>query len=102
VILLIVFIHQLLCIENTKEQIPDMNFCHPLQESISSFRGLLPRRPPAYRFFFSGYATGLERIQRQAAIFITGDYMYRSREEESVSNMLVKLELQELKERRTS
>ena len=99
-ILLIVFIHQLLCIENTKEQLPDMNFCHPLQESISSFRGLLPRRPPAYRFFVSGYATGLERIQRHAAIFITGDY--RSREEESVSNMLVKLELQELKERRTS
>ena len=56
-ILLIVFIHQLLCIENTKEQLPVMNFCHPLQENISSFRGLLPRRPPAYRFFFSGYAT---------------------------------------------
>jgi hypothetical protein len=33
----------------------------------------------------------LERIQRQAARFITGDY--RSREEESVSNILVKLEL---------
>jgi hypothetical protein len=31
----------------------------------------------------------LERIQRQAARFITGDY--RSREEGSVSNMLVKL-----------
>jgi hypothetical protein len=57
VILLIVFIHQLLCIENTKEQLPDMTFCHPLQENISSFRGLLPRRPPAYRFFFPGYAT---------------------------------------------
>ena len=43
----------------------------------------------------------LERIQRQAARFITGDY--RSQEEGSVSNnMLVKLELQELKERRTS
>ena len=38
-ILLIVFIHQLLCIENTKEQLPDMNFCHPLQENISSLRG---------------------------------------------------------------
>jgi hypothetical protein len=35
----------------------------------------------------------LERIQRQAARFITGDY--RSREEGSVSNMLVKLELKE-------
>ena len=42
----------------------------------------------------------LERIQRQAAGFITGDY--RSREEESVSNMFVKLDLQDLKERRTS
>jgi hypothetical protein len=42
----------------------------------------------------------LERIQRQAARFITGDY--RSREEGSVSNMLEKLDLQELKERRTS
>ena len=42
----------------------------------------------------------LERIQRQAARFVTGDY--RSREEGSVSNMLVKLELKELKERRTS
>ena len=41
----------------------------------------------------------LERIQRQAATFITGDY--RSREG-IVSNMLVKLDLQELKERRTS
>ena len=41
----------------------------------------------------------LERIQRQAARFITGDY--RSREEGSVSNMLEKLDLQELKERRT-
>jgi hypothetical protein len=37
----------------------------------------------------------LERIQRQAPIFITGDY--RSQEEGSVSNMLVKLELQDLK-----
>jgi hypothetical protein len=36
----------------------------------------------------------LERMQRQAARFITGDY--RSREEGSVSNMLVKLDLQEL------
>ena len=45
-ILLIVFIHQLLCIENTKEQLPDMNFCHPLQENISSLQ-----------FFFSGYAS---------------------------------------------
>ena len=36
----------------------------------------------------------LERIQRQAARFITGDY--RSREEGSVSNMLEKLDLQEL------
>jgi hypothetical protein len=26
-----------------------MNFCHPLQENISSFRGLLPRRPPGAR-----------------------------------------------------
>ena len=43
-ILLIVFIHQLLCIENTKEQLPDMHFCHPLQENISSFRGGC--RPP--------------------------------------------------------
>jgi hypothetical protein len=34
----------------------------------------------------------LERIQRQAARFITGDY--RSREEGGVSNMLVKLDLQ--------
>ena len=51
-ILLIVFIHQLLWIENTKEQLPDMNFCHPLQENIFSFRGLPPPRPPAYRFFF--------------------------------------------------
>jgi hypothetical protein len=42
----------------------------------------------------------LERIQRQAAGFITGDY--RSREEESVYNMFVKLDLQDLKERRTS
>ena len=42
----------------------------------------------------------LERIQRQAARFITGDY--RSREEGSVFNMLVKLDLQELQERRTS
>jgi hypothetical protein len=49
VLFLIVFILQLLCIENTNEQFPDMNFCHPLQENIS--------RPPAYRFFFSGYAT---------------------------------------------
>jgi hypothetical protein len=37
---------------------------------------------------------GFERIQRQAARFITGDY--RSREEGSVSNMLVKLDLQYL------
>jgi hypothetical protein len=57
-ILLIVFIHQLLCIENTKEQSPDMHFCYPLQENISSFRGgLPPPTPPAYRFFFSGYAS---------------------------------------------
>ena len=56
--LLIVFIHQLLCIENTKVQLPDMNFCHPLQEIISSFK-LLTSRPPAYRFFFSGYATAM-------------------------------------------
>ena len=42
----------------------------------------------------------LERIQRQAARFITGDY--RAWKEGSVSTMLVKLELQELKERRTS
>lgn len=65
-ILLIVFIHQLLCIENTKEQLPDMNFCHPLQENISSFRGLLPRRPPAYRFFFSGYATDADKLSKVA------------------------------------
>ena len=38
-IFLIVFIHQLLCIENTNEQLPNMNFCHPLQENISSFEG---------------------------------------------------------------
>ena len=38
----------------------------------------------------------LEKIQQQAARFITGDY--RSREEGSVSDMFVKLELQELKE----
>jgi hypothetical protein len=37
---------------------------------------------------------GFERIQRQAAGFITGDY--GSREEGSVSNMLVKLDLQYL------
>jgi hypothetical protein len=42
----------------------------------------------------------LVRLQRQAARFITGDY--RSREEGSVSIMLIKLELKELKERRTS
>ena len=42
----------------------------------------------------------LEWIQQQAARFITGDY--RSREGGSVSNMLVKLEVQELKERRES
>ena len=42
----------------------------------------------------------LERIQRQAARFITGNY--RSREEGDVSITLVKHELQELKERRTS
>ena len=42
----------------------------------------------------------LEKIQRQAARFITGDY--RSREEGSVSNMLAQIEVQELKERRTS
>ena len=53
----IVFIHQLLCIENTKEQLPDMNCCHPLQENISSLRGATAPRPPAYRFFISGYAT---------------------------------------------
>ena len=53
VIFLIVFIHQLLCIENTNEQLPNMNFCHPLQENISSFEGApAPPRPPAYRFFF--------------------------------------------------
>jgi hypothetical protein len=40
----------------------------------------------------------LERIQRQAARFITGDY--RSWEGSVSNNMLVKLELQELKERR--
>jgi hypothetical protein len=42
----------------------------------------------------------LEIIQRQAARFITGDY--RSWEGSVSNNMLVKLELQELKERRTS
>ena len=41
----------------------------------------------------------LERIQRQTARFITGDY--KSREEGSVSYMLLKVELRELKERRT-
>ncbi len=50
------------------------------------------------------YTTGdinkLERVQRQAARFITGDY--RSREEGSVGNMLNSLELQELRERHTS
>ena len=56
-ILLIVFIHQLLCIENTKEQLPDMIFCHPLQENISSFRGAPAPHTPAYMFFFSGYAS---------------------------------------------
>jgi hypothetical protein len=59
VILLIVFIHQLLCIENTKEQLPDMNFCHPLQETSPASGGLPAPRSPAYRFFFSGYATEL-------------------------------------------
>ena len=42
----------------------------------------------------------LERIQKQAARFITGDY--KSREEGCVTNMLNKLELQDLKGRRTS
>ena len=42
----------------------------------------------------------LERIQRRAAIFITGDY--KSREEGSVANMLAELELESLQSRRTS
>ena len=42
----------------------------------------------------------LERIQRQAARFITGDY--RTREDGCITNMLTKLELQELQLRRTS
>ncbi|XP_071161129.1 uncharacterized protein [Mytilus edulis] len=42
----------------------------------------------------------LERIQRRAARFITGDY--RSREEGSVTKMLAELELDNLKTRRTS
>ena len=42
----------------------------------------------------------LERIQRRAAIFITGDY--QSREEGSVANMLAELELESLQSRRTS
>ena len=52
-ILLIVFIHQLLCIENTKEQLPDMNFCHPLQENISSFRGAAAPQTPCLQVLFS-------------------------------------------------
>ena len=57
-IFLIVFIHQLLCIENTNEQLPNMNFCHPLQENISSFEGA-PAPPDLLLTgsFFSGYAT---------------------------------------------
>ena len=51
-ILLIVFIHQLLCIENTKEQLPDMNFCHPLQEKISSFRGGCRPHTPCLQVLF--------------------------------------------------
>ena len=42
----------------------------------------------------------LERVQRQAARFITGDY--RSREDGCITNMLAKLELQDLKTRRSS
>ena len=42
----------------------------------------------------------LERIQRRAARFITGDY--KSREEGSVAKMLVELELESLQSRRTS
>jgi hypothetical protein len=35
-----------------------MNFCHPLQENISSFRGgAAAPQTPCFRFFFSGYAT---------------------------------------------
>ena len=45
-------------------------------------------------------ANKLERIQRQAARFITGDY--KTREDGCVTDMLAKLELQELKARRTS
>ena len=52
-ILLIVFIHQLLCIENTKEQLPDMNFCHPLQINISSFRGAAAPQTPCLQVLFS-------------------------------------------------
>ena len=51
-ILLIVFIHQLLCIENRKEQLPDMNFCHPLQENISSFRGAAATQTPCLQVLF--------------------------------------------------
>jgi hypothetical protein len=51
-ILLIVFIHQLLCIENTKEQLPDMNFCHPLRENISSFRGAPAPHTPCLQVLY--------------------------------------------------
>jgi len=36
-----------------------MNFCHPLQENISSLRGAAAPRPSVYRFFISGYATDM-------------------------------------------
>ena len=42
----------------------------------------------------------LERVQRQAARFITGDY--HSREEGSVTKMLETLELETLERRRSS
>jgi hypothetical protein len=41
-----------LCIENTKEQLPDMNFCHPLQENISSFRGAAAPQTPCLQVLF--------------------------------------------------
>ena len=50
--------------------------------------------------FATGEINKLERVQRQAARFITGDY--KSRDEGCVTNMLARLELQELRDRRTS
>ena len=66
------FIHQLLCIENTKEQLPDMNFCAILYKKTSpALGGCCPADPLLTDSFF--LATPLLFINMYALV-VEGDY----------------------------